>query len=212
MSAAAPSHTYFYPNKMGRVYLLSLKEVLIGDGYFDLLKRTGLSRFEDTLPPDNWTKGFSFDSISSLNQGIEQYYGPRGGRRLALLAGQKFFELGSESFGRFAGLNELALKGKSLPEKLNMGLASMARLMNEVSDQTTWIEEVGPQRLNYHVGMCPVCWTRLAEEPICFYHVGFLKGTLSWCSSGLDFRVRQTSCIAVGDEQCVFRIDTVPIK
>lgn len=207
-----PTHTHFYPNKMGRIFLLSLEGALLGDGYDDLLKRTGLSRFEHALPPDNWAKAFNFDVISSLNQGVEQYYGPRGGRRLMLLAGRKFFELGWKTFGAFAGLSDLVLKGKSLPEKASIGLHSMARLMNDVSDQSTWVEEDGPQQLSYHVGTCPVCWHRLVDEPICFYQIGFLKGTLSWLSSGSDFRVRQDACIAMGDEQCIFRIDTAPIK
>lgn len=203
--------TLFYPNKMGRVFLRALQNVLVGDGYPDLLKRTGLSHFEQTLPPDNWAKEFGFNIISSLNQGVEQYYGPRGGRRLALEAGRIFFELGWGEFGTLAGLSNVVMQGKSLPDKLKTGLLSISRLITEVSDQVTWVEERA-QRFDYHVGACPVCWNRVSEEPICFHTVGYLQGALHWLSAGLDFRVRQASCIAMGDEQCIFRIDRGPIK
>lgn len=203
--------TPFYPNKMGRVFLLTLRDVLLLDGYTDLLKRTGLSHFAQARPADNWAKEFDFNYVSILNQGIEELYGPRGGRRLALLAGQKFFEFGWGEFGTLAGLSDVALKARSLQVKLKTGLVSIARLITQVSDQTTWVEEQA-RYFEYHVGVCPVCWNRVVDEPVCFHTIGFLQGALFWFSSGLDFRIRQTSCIAMGEEQCIFRIDMEPIK
>ncbi len=203
--------THYYPNKMGRVFLLALQDVLLPDGYAALLKRTGLSRFEQRLPGDNWAKEFDFTHISSLNQGIEQLYGPRGGRRLALCAGEKFFEFGWGESGALTGLSDIALKARALPDKLKIGLVSIARLIDEYSDQVTWIEEQA-QQFEYHVGACPVCWQRVVEKPVCFHTIGFLQGALNWFSSGLEFRVRQTSCTAMGDEHCAFRIDKEPVK
>lgn len=205
------SNTFFYPNNMGRVLLLALQDVLLSDGYSDLLKTAGQSHFTHKLPGDSWTKEFNFNNISNLNQALEQLYGPRGGRRLALQAGQKFFELGWGASGKLAGLSDVALKARTLQEKLRIGLSSIARLFSEVSDQTTWIEEQAKQ-FEYHVGACPVCWNRKVEKPICFHTVGFLQGSLRWFSSGLEFRIRQTSCTARGENHCVFRIDSEPIK
>lgn len=205
------SNTSFYPNNMGRVFLLALQDVLLPDGYSALLNCAGLSHFIHKLPGDSWAKEFDFNNISSLNQALEQLYGPRGGRRLALQSGQKSFELGWGASGKLAGLSDVALKARTLQEKLMIGLSSIARLISDVSDQTTWIEEQA-KHFEYHAGACPVCWNRKVEKPVCFHTVGFLQGSLHWFSSGLEFRIRQISCTAMGENHCVFRIDNEPVK
>ena len=205
------SKKLFYPNKMGRVFLLTLQEVLVQDGYTDLLNLTDCTQFLQKLPPTNWVKEFDFNIISRLNQGIEELYGPRGGRRLALSAGEKYFQSGWGAEYTLSAAGNVALKARSLPEKLKSGLGSIARHISEVSDQSTWIVEQERQ-IEYHVANCPVCWNRTVDQPVCQHTVGFLQGAGHWFSSGLDFRVKQTSCYAMGDERCIFRIDTEPIK
>jgi predicted hydrocarbon binding protein len=54
---------------------------------------------------------------------------------------------------------------------------------------------------------CPICWTRKnADKPVCYISTGLLQAMLTWISGGLEFRVIETKCCAVGDSVCEFVI------
>ena len=205
-----PGNSYC-SNKMGRVLLLVLRESLLRDDYAAILNFAGLSQYEKGLPEDNWAKGFDFVLVAKLNQGLSELYGPRGGRRLAIQVGRGFLTRGLREFGALAGIDDLARRKTPAQIKLRDGLMVVARLFSQISDQKAWLEEQDMQ-FNYHVEQCPVCWGRTADKPICFFTVGFLQEVLYLLSDGYDFRVQQTSCTAMGDSSCVFRIDREPIK
>jgi len=57
-----------------------------------------------------------------------------------------------------------------------------------------------------------MCWGQQADRAICYIAVGILQETLRWVSGGLEFRVDEIHCHAVGAEACVFKIDKEPIK
>ncbi len=211
MSEQMNRQVAYYPNKMGRIFIQTLQESLLLDGFDELLRVTGLEQFSEKLPADNWATEFDFNIISRLNQGVEKLYGPRGGRRLAESAGQKFFAWGWGADGELSGTANVALKARSLPEKLEIGLQAIARQMSDISDQRTWTVTQGRQ-IEYHVAACPICWNRVVDRPICHYTVGFLGAAGRWFSAGSEFRVRQTSCHAIGEKRCVFRIDLEPLK
>ncbi|HRE26374.1 MAG TPA: 4-vinyl reductase, partial [Anaerolineales bacterium] len=73
---------YYYPNKMGRIYLTALEEVMGKNGLNAILRLAGLDRFIDRYPPDNLAKEFDFADIAALHTALEEMYGPRGGRGL----------------------------------------------------------------------------------------------------------------------------------
>lgn len=206
-----PSGNLYCSNKMGRVLLKVLQEIMLRDDYSTLLNSAGLAQYNQALPEDNWAKAFDFVFVAKLNQGLSEMYGPRGGRRLGLLAGRSFLTRGLTEFGPLAGINDLARRTAPLQIKLRDGLTVAARLFSQISDQNAWLEEQEMQ-FNYHVEQCPVCWGRTADKPICFFTVGFLQEVSYRLSDGRDFRVQQTSCTAMGESSCVFRIDREPIK
>jgi predicted hydrocarbon binding protein len=211
MGDGIPSNKKYYPNKTGRYFLAALQETLIHDNHKELLEWAGLAHYADSLPADNWTREFDFLHIARLNQGLSELFGPRGGRRLALGTGRNFFLCALGEIGTLAGVTDLADRSLPLQVKLKDGLTAVARTFSQTSDQTTWLVEQELQFF-YHVDPCPVCWQRRSERPICFITVGFLQEAVSWLSRGLDFRVQQTACKAMGEENCVFRIDSEPIK
>jgi predicted hydrocarbon binding protein len=211
MSDGIPSNKKYYPNKMGRFFLAALQETLIQDGYTELLEWAGLAHYAESLPADNWTREFDFSHIATLNQGLFELFGPRGGRRLALSTGSGFFRCALEEIGVLAGVTDLARRSLPLQTKLKDGLTAAARTFSQTSDQTTWLVEQELQFF-YHVDPCPICWQRTSERPICFITVGLLQEALGWLSDGQDFRVQQIACKAMGEESCIFRIDRDPVK
>ena len=77
----------YYPNKFGLITLKSLEEVMGKNGLNAILNLAGLNNYIDSYPPDNLDKGFDFAELSAIGTGLEEMYGPRGGRGLALRAG-----------------------------------------------------------------------------------------------------------------------------
>jgi bacteriochlorophyll 4-vinyl reductase len=201
----------YYPNKIARIYLQVLEDIMGKNGLNSVLHKGGLERLIDNYPPDNLRKEFEFADFSALNQALDDTYGPRGGRVFALRGGKASVKAGLDAFGAAVGVSGLAMKVLPLPAKLKVGLPAMAKIFTTFSDQTSHVHE-DQDRFVYTIERCPVCWGRTADRPICHGAVGLLQGGLHWVSGGRDFRVIQTHCKAMGDENCRFDILKEPLN
>jgi hypothetical protein len=206
-----PKSGYYYPNKIGRIYLQAMEEVMGRNGLNALLNLTGLRQYIQEFPPDNLVREFDFADFSNLNKGLDDIYGPRGGRGLALRGGRATFARGLKGFGALAGAGDLAFKVLPLSTKLKIGLPAMGRVFSQFSDQITRVENFDDHFI-YTIDRCPVCWGQESDRPICFVAVGLLQEGLRWVSGGLEFRVEEIECFAGGGQACIFRIDKEPIK
>ncbi len=206
-----PESGYYYPNKMGRILLVAMEEVMGRNGLNALLNLTDMRQFMQELPPDNLGRDFDFAHISNLNKALEDIYGPRGGRGLALRGGRAIFSRGLKQFGALAGVGDLAFKVLRLPMKLKIGVPAVARIFTQFSDQKSRVEDHGDYFL-YYIDQCSMCWGRETDRKICYIAVGILQESLRWVSGGLEFRVEEIECHAMGAENCVFKIDKQPIK
>jgi predicted hydrocarbon binding protein len=187
-----------------------MEEVMGKNGLNAILNMAKLSHLIDSFPPANWDKGFDFAHYAALNQALEDMYGPRGGRGLALRAGRASFARGLQGFGALHDMGDLALKVVPLSVKLKIGLPAMARVFSQVSDQSSRIEEQGGNFI-YIIEQCPVCWGRKSGKPICHAAVGLLQESLRWVSGGKEFRVEEIGCVATGDITCDFLVFKDPI-
>lgn len=202
---------YFNTNKFARIYLEAVKEITGENGLKTLLNYASLSRYISKLPPDNLEKEFDFASFSMINLALEEIYGLRGGRGLALRIGRSTFDEVLKGYGALAGVGETAFKILPMQRKIRYGLDAMARIFTEKSDQITQIHETENAYL-YQVKRCPVCWGRDQQEsPICYYIVGLLKEGLHWVSGGKEFNIVESKCIGAGDEICEFEIQKEPL-
>ncbi|KAB2860150.1 MAG: 4-vinyl reductase, partial [Anaerolineae bacterium] len=117
-----------YPNKFALIILMAMEEIMGKNGLNAILHLAGLEEFIGSYPPDNLEKQFDFAHITALNVALEEMYGPRGGRGLALRAGRATFAEGLKGFGALAGVGDLAFKVLPLPAKLKIGLPAMANI------------------------------------------------------------------------------------
>lgn len=202
---------YYYPNKMGRILLVAMEEVMGRNGLNALLNLTNMRQFIQEPPPDNLERQFDFANIANLTQSLDEIYGPRGGRGLALRGGRAIFSRGLKQFGALAGVSDLAFKVLPLQAKLKIGVPAVARIFSQFSDQTSRSEEYDDHFL-YYIDHCSMCWGRHTDRPICYIAVGILQESLRWVSGGLEFRIEEIECIGMGAKACVFRIDKDPIK
>jgi len=206
-----PKSEYYYANKIALITLSALQDVMGKNGLNAVLNLAHLSYLINNFPPDNLAREFNFSDFSALNLALEEMYGPRGGRGLALRAGRAAFADALRNFGALAGVGDLAFKVLPLQTKLRIGVPAMARIFSEISDQRSTVKELEHEFV-YTIHRCPVCWGRTgADSPVCFIAVGLLKEGLKWVSGGSEFRVNESSCVAMGDPVCDFVIQKQPI-
>ncbi len=205
-----PKSGLYYPNKFGRIMILSLEDVMGRNGVNAILNLANLPNLMENLPPDNLEKAFDFADLSAIMGALEEMYGPRGGRGLALRAGRATFSDALRNFGALAGVGDLAFKVLPLQAKLRIGLPAMAKIFSQISDQLSTVEEKD-DHLVYTIHRCPVCYGRHSDKPDCYIAAGLLQESLKWVSGGSEFRVNESKCIAMGDPTCEFIVYKEPI-
>lgn len=204
------SEKYYYPNRMGRIILLSMEEVMGRNGVHAALKLASLTDLIDNYPQDSAERSFSFDTFSNLTDILEQIYGPHGGRGLAIRIGRACFNSGIRQYGAQMGVTEMAFRLLPLKAKVIAGSKAFAELFNTFTDQKVRVEEDG-DRLLWIIERCPLCWERKSKEPVCHLAVGLLQEALYWLSGGKVFNVEEKTCVAMGDDTCTIAIDQSPL-
>lgn len=206
-----PKSGLYYANKFARIALDALEDVMGKNGLNAILNLAHLSQVINNFPPDNLNREFDFADFSALNLALEELYGPRGGRSLALRAGRATFDDALRNFGTLAGAGDLAFKVLPLQAKMRHGLPAMAKIFSQVSDQHSTVREEEDSFI-YTIHQCPVCWGRpRTDKPVCFIAVGLLQEALRWVSGGSEFRVNESKCVALGDDVCEFTIYKTPL-
>ena len=203
---------YFYPNKFALATLNSLEEVMGRNGLNAILRLADLKHLIDNYPPDNMERKFHFEDFSALNTALDVFYGLRGGRGLALRAGQAVFDNTFREFEEIARVEDPDFKAQPLDAKMRFGVQVIAYIFSHFSDQLSSVEELG-DRFYYASIRCPSCWGRNdLEKPGCYFGAGMLQAGMKWFSDGRNFRVTQTKCIAIGDRVCEYTIPKSPIS
>lgn len=201
---------FHYPQKMGNIILLGMEEVIGKSGLDAVLHLGALDEAVSLAGTDSDERTFSFETVSRLHQSLEQLYGPRGGRGLALRAGRACFKYGLKEYGSILGLTEMAFRLLPLSTKLHTGANSFAGLFNKQTDQRVRVEETETTIL-WHIERCPLCWERTSDEPVCHLATGLLQEALYWVSGGKVFSVEEVACHARGDERCTILIQKTPL-
>ena len=208
--AALKMSGYYYPNKMGRIFLLALEEVMGKNGLNAILHLAGMDKYIDNYPPDNLDKAIDFAEIAAMLVALEETYGARGGRGLSLRAGRALFSNGLKNFGALAGAGDLAFKVLPLDTKLKIGVPAIAKIFNTVTDQVSSVQDQGDHYI-YTLERCSMCWDRHTDKPCCHTAVGIIQEALKWLSGGKEFKVEMLSCKGCGDEIGKLKIYKEPI-
>jgi len=207
----ADAPAYYYSNRMARAYLLGLEDVLGKNGVNAVLNFAGLKQRVNSYPPDDLELGFEFAELSGIQQALEEMYGPRGGKGIAMQAGRTTFKYGLQDFEAVIGIADLALRLIPLGMKIKIGAETFAGIFNRFSDQVVVLEEYGDHYI-WNNERCAVCWGRHTKMPCCHLAVGILTEGLHWVSGGHEFRVEEIACIGSGDPACRFYIAKRPIR
>jgi predicted hydrocarbon binding protein len=204
------SAIYSYPNRLGRILLLALEEVIGRNGVNAVLNQAKLRNRINNYPKNNLERNFHFEEVSQIQVALEASYGIRGGRGLALRAGRACFKHILREFGPEMEFSDLAFRLLPLDEKIRMTTEIFAELFNKYSDQQVVVSEEGNRYL-WMIKLCPFCWHRVADDPLCLLAVGLIQESLYWVSSGKFYNVEEVACIVKGDQACVIVIDKQPL-
>jgi predicted hydrocarbon binding protein len=196
------SNTLYYPNRFVLYLFQALEEVMGQHGLDEILALAEIS----SLPPDDLAREFPFEHISALNAALDEVYGIRGGRGMALRAGRAWFAQGMKSFGALGGIGDPAFRRLPLQDRVKLALQAQAEIFSSFSDQQSSLEST-PGTLRFVIQASPFAWGHSAEKPVCHPLVGLLQECARWASNGRDYTVRETACVAAGDPACVILIN-----
>ncbi len=200
----------FYPNKIGRLMLLSLEDVMGRNGVSALLNLAGMKHLVNNYPSNDLKREFPFGDLAAIMESMTTMYGTRGSRGMELRAGRYSFNLGFKEFGPLLGLTDLALKLMPTTMKMKIALNAAAQTFDRFTDQPTRVEERKGQFL-YVIEKCPVCWGRHLDKPSCFIAQGILEEAVSWVTGGRTFKIEEIQCRGTGGMACIFAIDKEPV-
>jgi hypothetical protein len=142
---------------------------------------------------------------------MEQLYGPRGGRAIAMRAGRQAFDQGLRNLGPMVGIADRTFRLLPLKLRMKVGLGAMARAFSSTSDQVSYVQEHDDHFL-YVIDRCPVCWGRQSDSPMCHAALGIIQEGINWGTGGMRFRTAEVTCIGQGDPACTFTISKTPIE
>jgi predicted hydrocarbon binding protein len=179
-------------------------------GLSQLLDSVNLEHYAINLPPDDLKREFSFESMAAFHLALEESYGARGGRGMALRIGRAAFSLGFKHFGVMTGMSHPAFRALPLEERSRLGLEGLAHIFNHFSDQRTQVED-GGDSFRIIIQPSPVAWGRKSDKPVCHSLAGIIQECVRWASNGREFTVVETACQACGAEACVFNINKSPL-
>jgi predicted hydrocarbon binding protein len=201
----------FFPNRMGRIVLLAMDEILGHIGVNAVLNLADLSNYIDQYTFYNQDLKFPFEHLSRLQFAFEGVYGPLAGRGLSLRVGRACLKYGLREFGTELGMTDLAFRLLPLPTRIRVGSEALAGLFNQFTDQRVRLE-VDEKHIYWYIEPCPLCWERHADGPCCTLAVGLLQEALYWVSGGKFFQVEEKDCIACGDSKCTIVIGKTPMS
>jgi len=200
------------PAELGQIFFRGFLEILGQAGInaaFHLSGRTHL--MEGEFLSTQLGEGYTCEDIGALRQAINQLYGPRGGRGMALRSGRAAFRYLAREFGDAIGLNSLEFRLIPLKKRLFAGQELLRNFLSERFEQQIELEETA-DAWRWHIHGCMECWGVTSDDLECTFFVGLLQEYFSWVSGGKFYLVSETECIAAGAPACVFRIDRKPVE
>lgn len=200
-----PSGLY-YPNRIARAFFSAMDDVMGPNGLSALLTLADMETYLANPPDNDLSRDFDFAAIAAMNEGLEEMYGVRGGRGMALRIGQSAFARGLKDFGVMRAVSNPVFKNLSLAKRINYGLDGLASILTNFSDQRSSVEN-NENTLLFVSDVSPFAWGRTAEKPVCHMMSGIILECLRWSSNGYEFYVREVECTATGHDRCVFRVN-----
>jgi predicted hydrocarbon binding protein len=193
-------------NKAYRMVLLGIGEIIGENGLKSVLNYSGLAKYIDNLPPDNDEKtGAKISEIARLCEAVEDIFGKRGSRALLLLVGKRWAKWGLDINRDVTEAAQAHMAGMSEVERARIMLNYTANAISKQLDTEAWIEE-GEGSFLFKDKAATYCFNRKSDEPVCYTTEGFMAEIVAWAVGNHSWKVREESCMSMGEPYCCFRI------
>lgn len=180
-------------------------------GLNTILSMAKLDGYIDHLPADDMLCQFDFAALAALSETLEEVYGPRGGRGIALRIGRATFSRGFKNFGAMAGMADPTFQSLPLVRRGHLGINTLAAVFTKFSDQRSSVLEED-DHYRFVVEISPFAWGRTAERPVCHALAGIIQEGMRWASQGYEYHVYELFCRAVSGSRCTFKVNKTPIS
>lgn len=199
-------------SRLSQIVLVGVEEITGRPGVRAALNAAELSNLYQSSNIGNPAVGeFPFNELSAIELALEEMYGKRGGRGIALRAGRAAFKYVLRSYGQSLGLIDLNYRLMPLPVRFRTGLDALAKLFSDLGSTPIAVVESG-EGWFWRIERCPFCWQIKSKEPECAFLVGFLQEFFTWASGGKVYHVQEKECLAMGKTACVIRIELRPFE
>ncbi len=200
-----------FPNKISRILLLAVRDV-VGENASDAVLTTArLSYLIDAVPPSDFGEGLTFAEVGRLFEAIDEIYGVTGGSQVAHDAGRASFRYWAEGLGGLMAFADVIFRILPLSMRAKIGVEALAEIFNRYSGQKVTLDE-NSESYFFVLERCGFCCGRRTDRPSCAFAVGILEELLFWVSLGRNFIVEETTCTARGDPVCTFCITKTPTE
>jgi hypothetical protein len=195
----------FYPNWMGRAILQTLYDIMGQNGLRATLDLAGLMKYDGNYPLNDLERAFDVAEFVAIQRSLQQVYGPRGGRALAVRGGRALFANGLSDFTEIA---VGTVRDEPVETRLNVGIHAIANFFNAFTDQTATVTEESDQ---YRFRLEPFPFEDEAGCHVCYWIQGILQEGARDFSDGAEFDVTADDCMAVNTGVCRLTILKEPI-
>ncbi|MFZ4815107.1 MAG: V4R domain-containing protein [Phototrophicaceae bacterium] len=204
-------HAPYWPYRLVHALLVAAESALGGGGMLALMSSHAVFQpYVLHLPAEDFVLEVPFEALAALDAMLDDVYGERGGRALALRIGARAFEVGWHKLGVLQSIGTPEFQALPLTLRARGGLAGLAQVFNTYSSQNTELQDT-PTAWQLRVAPSPFAYARYTEHPTCHLQIGIIQGLLRWAASSAEFIVHETQCQALGAEACVFAITKKPI-
>ncbi len=193
-------------NKAFRVILMSVIEIIGENGLKSVLNYSGLTKYIDTLPPNDSEKtGCHISEVTRMDEAIEEIFGQHGARAILLRVGRMQAKRGLDENPDIAQAALKGMSGMSESDRAKVILNYTADTLSKQLNTECWIEQEGDDFL-YKDKAATHCFNRKSDVPVCHTGVGFLAGLVDWAVGSDGWKVEETQCGAMGEPFCTYRI------
>jgi hypothetical protein len=126
MTLMTNDHSLVCSYKIGRGVLEGVQEIIGKAGVNAIFNLAHLSHLLPTNGIKKFDYNFSFADLSAIQQALEELYGPRGGRGVALRSGRVFFKYFLRALGDHMSMTTLDFRLLPTHQRVKAGLTSMA--------------------------------------------------------------------------------------
>jgi len=191
---------------------LIVTEGIIGERELTTTLRTsGLERYIENLPPNDRKPAVRTSEYARFFEAIELLYG-RGARTILRRIGKAQYQYSLQENATLSRLIQIALK--FLPEKIRIQ-AVLNRIIGAHRKGNpqleAWVETLPNGKIAFVERTCANCYGRISANPVCHMYIGVISEAVQW-ATGKDYDIRETHCVARGDEFCRYEVSILQRK